>query len=153
VRAQLTLAAVGATLLVAVLSARTSLPFAGPQAQPMAAALVLLLLFAFALAFFAFYGWLISLLPSNWPAAVRWPTVFIAAVLLALPLRFFQFIPAFLVFGWCKASLPCGEVGNLAFNSLLSSGRGVLILLSLPLITIPVLLVGHYLQGRSKVQA
>ncbi len=71
-----------------------------------------------------------------------------AALVLAFLLRFYQFVPAFLVLGWCQVGLACGEVGNTMFNSLLSGGEGIVVLLLLPAITLPVLLVSYWLQTR-----
>ena len=152
-RARFTSAVIGSALVTALLSTRAYLPFTGPHAEPVASLLVLFFLLAFAFLFVYFSCWLISFLPRHWPAVVRWLAIVVAAVLLALSLGFYQFIPAGLVFGWCNAGLPCGEIGNRVFNSLLSAGRGILILLSLPLVTAPVLLAEHYLQGRRRPQA
>jgi hypothetical protein len=138
----------GTLLLTALLATRTHLPLSGPHAEPVATLLTITLLFAFGYALFALFLHAVALLPSTWPGPLSWSAVVAAALLLALLLRFYQFMPAFLVLGWCEAGLPCGEAGNQAFNSLLSAGRGLLIGALLPAVTVPVMLYGYWLQRR-----
>ena len=116
--------------------------------MPEAVVLVLLLLFAFAYALSALSVRLVSTVPAHWWAPVRVGAVVVAALFLAIVLRFYQFAPAFLVFAWCKGGLPCGEVGNSVFNSLLGAGSGIVVLMLLPLVTLPALLIGHWMHQR-----
>jgi hypothetical protein len=146
------LALVGAALVTALVAVRTHLPVAGSHASPEAALLVLLLLCAFAYALFALCARVVSRLPAKWPAPVRVSAVVAVALALAFVLRFYQFAPALLVLAWCKVGLPCGEVGNVAFNSLLGAGAGVVVLLLLPVVTVPILLAGYWLHQRGLVQ-
>jgi hypothetical protein len=143
----------GALLLTALLATRTYLPFSGHHAEPLAALITLSLLFVFGYAFFALFLRSMVRLPASWPTPLSWSVVVLAALVLALLLRFYQFLPALLVLGWCQAGLACGDVGNQAYNSLLSAGRGVVILMLLPAVTLPVLLVAFWLQRRGSKAA
>lgn len=138
---------VGAILVTSLLATRPYLPFVGPHAQPLAAVLILLFLFCLAYPLFALFG-RATALPIRWSAIPRWGSVLLAGLVLALILRFYQFVPAFLVLAWCRAGLVCGEVGNRTFNSLLSAGDGELILVLLPFLTVSVLFVSHWLYSR-----
>jgi hypothetical protein len=146
-------ALVGAALVTAIVAAHTHLPFAGPHASPAAAVLVLLLLCAFAYALFALCVRVVSSIPASWAAPARASVVVAVALLLAVVLRFYQFGPALLVFAWCKVGLACGEVGNVAFNSLLGAGAGLVVLMLLPVVTVPVLLGGYWLHRCRAVRA
>jgi thiamine transporter ThiT len=141
-------AVVGSALVTALVAWHTHLPFSGPHAKPGAALLTLALLFSFAYPFFALSLSAIFRTAGNRSALLRWSMVLLAALVLAVLLRFYQFLPAFLLFGWCKVGLACGEAGNTVFNSLLSAGKGVVVLLLLPLITFTVLLVSYWLHLR-----
>ena len=141
-------AVVGSALVTALVATYTYLPFTGPHAEPVAALLTLALLFFFAYPLFALSLRAVSRASGNSPALLRWSVVVSAALVLAFLLRFYQFVPAFLVIGWCQVGLACGEVGNTTLNSLLSAGKGVVVLLLLPVITVPVLLVNYWLQVR-----
>lgn len=141
-------AVVGSALVTALVAWHTHLPFSGAHAKPIAAFLTLALLFFFAYPFFALSLRAISRTTGNWPSLLSWCMVLLAALVLAVLLRFYQFLPAFLVLGWCKVGLACGEAGNTVFNSLLSAGKGVAVLLLLPVITFPVLLVSYWLHSR-----
>jgi hypothetical protein len=138
----------GAVLVTGLLATRTYLPFTGTHAQPVAALLTLLTLFGFAVPLFGLFSWVMSGIPFHWPAALRWALVVVSALLLAVLLRFYHLVPAFLLLGWCQIGLVCGEVGNRTFNSVLSAGRGLLILLLLPAITLPILFASHWLYRR-----
>ena len=141
-------ALVGSALVTALIATYTYLPFTGPHADPIAALLTLALLFCFAYPFFALSLRAVSRASGKSFALLRWSMVVFAALVLAFLLRFYQFVPAFLVIGWCQLGLACGEVGNTTLNSLLSAGKGVVVFLLLPVITVPVLLVSYWLQVR-----
>lgn len=92
-----------------------------------------------------------QLLPRTLPLLVRIALLLCLAAVLCAALAWFQFAPAMLVQGWCKATPLCSEHLNQVFNHLLSAGQGVLVLLALPLIAIPTVVVAHGL--RTKRQA
>lgn len=82
-------------------------------------------------------------LPREWPLLMRVPLLVGLSAVLTVALALFQFAPAMLVRGWCQTTPLCADHLSSVFNYLLSAGRGILVLLLLPLITIPTVVVAH----------